>query len=194
MDHITEDQEKSALFIWKGRHSDISGRELSSVLTKQCSPRLFVKEGEEPPCFLQLFQGGMVIYRQHSNRDVGLLFVISTLLLSFKNNFTEFSILKPQILDFLLKTMIEKPIFKVCICQNECLCVSGGWRLFCVRGDVPVEGSLLEVEPLCSSLRSRGSLIMLNSQEGAIYLWHGCKAHSKARQVAKQTFERLKET
>ncbi|XP_073713197.1 supervillin isoform X3 [Misgurnus anguillicaudatus] len=139
VDHIAEDQEKSVLFIWKGRHSDISGRELSSVLTKQCSPQVFVTEGEEPPCFLQLFQGGMVVYRQHGNRDVG-------------------------------------------------------WRLFCVRGDVPVEGNLLEVEPLCSSLRSRGSLIMLNSQEGAIYLWHGCKAHSKARQVAKQTVQRLKET
>ncbi|XP_065124619.1 supervillin isoform X2 [Paramisgurnus dabryanus] len=140
VDHIAEDQEKSALFIWKGRHSDISGREVSSVLTKECSPQVFVKEGEEPPCFLQLYQGGMVVYRHHGNRDVG------------------------------------------------------GWRLFCVRGDVPVEGSLLEVEPLCSSLRSRGSLIMLNSQEGAIYLWHGCKAHSKARQVAKQTVQRLKET
>lgn len=139
VDHTTEEQEKSGLFIWKGRHSSISGQDLSSSLTKQCCPQVFVKEGEEPPCFLQLFHGGMIIYRQHSSRDVG------------------------------------------------------GWCLFCVRGDVPVEGSLLEVEPVCSSLRSRGSLLLLNGQQGAIYLWHGCKAHTQARQVAKQTVQCLKE-
>lgn len=71
------------------------------------------------------------------------------------------------------------------------VCVSEGWRLFCVRGEVPVEGSLLEVQCSCSSLRSRGSLILLNSQQGAISLWHGCKVHSKARQVAKQTVQCL---
>ncbi|KAK7174566.1 hypothetical protein R3I93_001696 [Phoxinus phoxinus] len=136
VDQMAKGQERSALFIWKGRHSNASGQDLSPALTHQCSSQLFVTEGEEPPCFLQLFQGGMVIYRQHS-RD------------------------------------------------------TGGWHLFCVRGDVSVEGSLLEVPCSCSSLRSRGSLVLLNSQQGAIYLWHGCKAHSKARQVAKQTVQRL---
>ncbi|XP_077069347.1 supervillin isoform X9 [Siphateles boraxobius] len=141
-DQMARGQERSVLFIWKGRHSNASGRDLSPALTNQCSSQVFITEGEEPPCFLQLFQGGMVIYRQHS-RDTGLV------------------------------------------------CVSGGWHLFCVRGDVSVEGSLLEVLCSCSSLRSRGSLVLLNSQQGAIYLWHGCKAHSKARQVAKQTVQRL---
>ncbi|XP_077069346.1 supervillin isoform X8 [Siphateles boraxobius] len=135
-DQMARGQERSVLFIWKGRHSNASGRDLSPALTNQCSSQVFITEGEEPPCFLQLFQGGMVIYRQHS-RD------------------------------------------------------TGGWHLFCVRGDVSVEGSLLEVLCSCSSLRSRGSLVLLNSQQGAIYLWHGCKAHSKARQVAKQTVQRL---
>lgn len=65
-------QERSALFIWKGRHSSTSGRDLSPALTNQCSSQVFVTEGEEPPCFLQLFQGGMVIYRKH-NRDTGLV-------------------------------------------------------------------------------------------------------------------------
>lgn len=133
-------QETSAVFIWKGRHSNISGRDLSPALTNQFSAQVFITEGEEPACFLQLFQGGMVVYRQQPSRN------------------TE------------------------------------GWRLFCVRGDVPVEGSLLEVQCSCSSLRSRGSLVLLNSQQGTIYLWHGCKAHSKARQVAKQTVQRLTQT
>ncbi|XP_073800978.1 supervillin isoform X21 [Danio rerio] len=133
-------QERSAVFIWKGRHSNISGRDLSPALTNECSAQVFITEGEEPACFLQLFQGGMVIYRQQPSID------------------TE------------------------------------AWRLFCVRGDVPIEGSLLEVQCSCSSLRSRGSLVLLNSQQGTIYLWHGCKAHSKARQVAKHTVQRLTQT
>ncbi|XP_051995703.1 supervillin-like isoform X4 [Xyrauchen texanus] len=137
VDQMTKEQKRSALFIWKGHHSNISGQDLSPTLTNQCSSQVFVTEGEEPPCFLQLFQGGMVIYRRHSSRD------------------------------------------------------TGGWRLFCVRGDVPVEGSLLEVECSCSSLRSRGSLLLLNSQKGVLYLWHGCKAHTRTRQVAKQTIQRL---
>ncbi len=66
-------QERSALFIWKGRNSNISGRDVSPALTNQCSSQVFVVEGEEPPCFLQLFQGGMVIYRQQQSRDTGLV-------------------------------------------------------------------------------------------------------------------------
>ncbi|XP_036445252.1 supervillin isoform X3 [Colossoma macropomum] len=132
-----EGQERSALFIWRGRHSQIREQDLSPPLTIQSEPRVVIKEGQEPPCFLQLFQGGLVIHRGHS---------------------------------------------------SNC---SGGWRLFCVRGAVPVEASLLEVECCTSSLRSRGSLILLNSQQGVLYLWHGCKAHATARQVAKHAVQQL---
>lgn len=78
-DQMARGQERSALFIWKGRHSNTSGRELSPALTNQCSSQVFVTEGEEPPCFLQLFQGGMVIYRKHS-RDTGLVIANSNTL------------------------------------------------------------------------------------------------------------------
>ncbi|KAL7860699.1 hypothetical protein AOLI_G00170480 [Acnodon oligacanthus] len=132
-----EGQERSALFIWQGRRSQISEQDLSPPLTVQSEPRVVIKEGQEPPCFLQLFQGGLVIHRGHSSSH------------------------------------------------------SGGWRLFCVRGAVPVEASLLEVECCTSSLRSRGSLVLLNSQQGMLYLWHGCKAHATARQVAKHGVQQL---
>ncbi|XP_017352126.1 supervillin isoform X3 [Ictalurus punctatus] len=133
------DQESSALFIWQGRLSQINAPDLSLPLSFANEPRVNVKEGEEPPCFLQLFQGGLVIRRRHS-----------------KN--------------------------------------AGDWRLFCVRGAVPLEASLFEVECCTSSLRSRGSVLLINIQQAALYLWHGCKAHANARQVAKHTVQQLTHT
>ncbi|KAK3519714.1 hypothetical protein QTP70_002670 [Hemibagrus guttatus] len=138
------DQENSALFIWQGRHSQVNRLDPSLPLTFANEPQVNVKEGEEPPCFLQLFQGGLVIHRGHSKH-------------------TESSF------------------------QQQ----SGDWRLFCVRGAVPVEASLLEVECCTSSLRSRGSVLLICIQQAVLFLWHGCKAHASARQVAKHTVQQL---
>lgn len=87
----------------------------------------------------------------------------------------------------------------VCLCVlHRCvflttlsLCPVGVWRLFCVRGELPEEASLLEVDCSCGGLRSRGSLILLNSQQGALYLWHGCKVHASSREAGKRAVERL---
>ncbi|XP_026180656.1 supervillin isoform X2 [Mastacembelus armatus] len=65
------------------------------------------------------------------------------------------------------------------------------WRLFSVRGELPEEGSLLEVDCSCAGLRSRGSVVLLNSQQGVLYLWTGCKAHSSSREVGKRAVECL---
>ena len=66
-----EGQEHSALFIWRGRHSQISEQDLSPPLTIQSEPRVVINEGQEPSCFLQLFQGGLVIHRGHSSNRPG---------------------------------------------------------------------------------------------------------------------------
>lgn len=63
--------------------------------------------------------------------------------------------------------------------------------MFCVRGEVEVEASLVEVDCQRASLRSRASLVLLNAQKAQLYLWHGCKAHTSARQVAKRVVEQL---
>lgn len=60
-----------------------------------------------------------------------------------------------------------------------------------MRGELPDEGSLLEVDCCCAGLRSRGSAVLLNSQQGVLYLWTGCKAHSSSREVGKRIVERL---
>ncbi|XP_034567417.1 supervillin isoform X1 [Notolabrus celidotus] len=139
----TEHKEHTALFLWRGCHSSVSGRDTAAFLSigmnNQEESQMVVPQGKEPPCFLQLFQGGLVIHK--GKREEA-----ST--------------------------------------QTE-------WRLFCVRGELPEEGSLLEVGCCCAGLRSRGSVVLLNSQEGVLYLWTGCKAHVSIREVGKRAVERL---
>lgn len=69
----------------------------------------------------------------------------------------------------------------------------GEWRLYCVRGEVPVEGHLLEVACHCSSLRSRASMILLNINKAIIYLWHGCKTQLHTRNVGHTAAHKIKE-
>ncbi|XP_042183305.1 supervillin isoform X10 [Oncorhynchus tshawytscha] len=132
-------RECSAVFIWQGRHSSNNGRGASALRSHE-GTQVMVPQGQEPPCFLQLFQGGLVIHKG---------------------------------------------------CRADTTNNTGVWRLFCVRGELPEEASLLEVDCSCGGLRSRGSLILLNSQQGALYLWYGCKVHASSREAGKRAVERL---
>uniref|UniRef100_A0A668VPR7 HP domain-containing protein n=1 Tax=Oreochromis aureus TaxID=47969 RepID=A0A668VPR7_OREAU len=67
------------------------------------------------------------------------------------------------------------------------------WRLYCVRGEVEVEGHLLEVACHCSSLRSRVSMVLLSVSQALIYLWHGCKSQVHTREVACTAANKIKE-
>ncbi|XP_072417908.1 supervillin-like isoform X2 [Chiloscyllium punctatum] len=139
-------KERSAYFFWQGQLSSISGKGASALMTvelgKDREAQVLVSQGKEPPCFLQLFQGGMII---HSGR---------------RDN-----IRNPQ----------------------------GLWRLFIVQGEVAVEGSLLEVARECRSLRSRGSLVLVNTQQALIYLWHGCKVQASVKEVGRTAANHIKE-
>ena len=71
--------------------------------------------------------------------------------------------------------------------------VQSEWRLYCVRGEVPMEGNLLEVACHCSSLRSRTSMVVLNINKALIYLWHGCKAQGHTKEVGRTAANKIKE-
>uniref|UniRef100_A0AAQ5Z792 HP domain-containing protein n=1 Tax=Amphiprion ocellaris TaxID=80972 RepID=A0AAQ5Z792_AMPOC len=137
-------RERTACFFWQGRHSSASEKGTSALMTVELGShrgsQMLVSQGKEPPCFLQLFQGGLIIHK--GSRD------------DSANN-------------------------------------TGDWRLFCVRGEAEVEASLVEVVCQRASLRSRASLVLLNTQKGKLYLWHGCKAHAGAKQVAKKAVDKL---
>lgn len=73
------------------------------------------------------------------------------------------------------------------------LTLADDWRLYCVRGEVAVEGHLVEVACNCSSLRSRVSMVLLCVSQALIYLWHGCKAQTHTQEVARTAANQIKE-
>lgn len=142
--NASKSKENTAFFLWQGRHSSVSGRDTAAFLSigmdNHEDSQVVVPQGKEPPCFLQLFQGGLVIHKGK---------------------------------------------------REEPTSTAADWRLFSVRGELPEEAFLLEGECCCSSLRSRGSVVLLNCQHGVLYLWTGCKALSSTREVSKKAVERL---
>uniref|UniRef100_A0A8C7KCT2 Supervillin n=1 Tax=Oncorhynchus kisutch TaxID=8019 RepID=A0A8C7KCT2_ONCKI len=140
-------KEKCCYFFWQGRNSTVSEKGTSALMTveldEERGAQVQVQQGKELPCFLQCFNGGMIIHCGKREEEE-------------ENTQTD-------------------------------------WRLYCVRGDVPVEGHLLEVVCHCSSLRSRSSMILLNVNKALIYLWHGCKAQQRTRLVGLTTAQRVKE-
>ncbi|KAM6948663.1 supervillin-like [Aplochiton taeniatus] len=140
-------KEKCCYFFWQGRNSTVSEKGTSALMTveldEERGAQVQVQQGKEPPCFLQCFNGGMILHAGKREEEE-------------ENQ------------------------------QND-------WRLYCVRGEVPAEGHLLEVACHCSSLRSRASMILLNIPKAIIYLWHGCKALAHTRQVGHTAALRIKE-
>ncbi|XP_011484288.1 supervillin isoform X3 [Oryzias latipes] len=140
-------KEKCCYFFWQGRHSTVSEKGTSALMTVELNEKrgaqVQVQQGKEPPAFLQCFNGGMIIHAGKREEEE-------------ENT------------------------------QSE-------WRLYCVRGEVPVEGHLLEVACHCSSLRSRASMIMLNINKAVIYLWHGCKSQQHTRSVGNTAALKIKE-
>lgn len=100
---------------------------------------------------------------------------------------------------FISMSLFVRPVLAA-VTEQQLHCLSslpgpcpGEWRLYCVRGEVPVEGHLLEVACHCSSLRSRASMILLNINKAIIYLWHGCKTQLHTRNVGHTAAHKIKE-
>ena len=68
------------------------------------------------------------------------------------------------------------------------------WRLYQIIGNVPEETLLKEVDCQDNQLRSRASMLLINGEEGIIYVWHGCKALAHTRDVATKAAEKLKDS
>ncbi|XP_030630844.1 supervillin a [Chanos chanos] len=140
-------KEKCSYFFWQGRNSTVNEKGTSALMTveldEERGAQVQVQQGKEPPCFLQCFNGGMIVHAGKREEEE-------------ENS------------------------------QND-------WRLYCVRGEKPIEGHLLEVVCHCSSLRSRASMILLNIPKASMYLWHGCKSQTHTRDVGRAAANKIKE-
>ncbi|XP_060753080.1 supervillin-like isoform X5 [Tachysurus vachellii] len=140
-------KERCAYFFWQGRNATVSEKGTSALMTMELDEergaQVQVQQGKEPPCFLQCFNGGMMIHAGKREEEE----------------------------------------------ENT----QSDWRLYCVRGEKPVEGHLLEVVCHCSSLRSRTSMILLNIPKASMYLWHGCKAQAHTQDVGRTAANKIKE-
>uniref|UniRef100_A0A673N1P3 Supervillin-like n=1 Tax=Sinocyclocheilus rhinocerous TaxID=307959 RepID=A0A673N1P3_9TELE len=140
-------KEKCCYFFWQGRNSTVNEKGTSALMTieldEERGAQVQVQQGKEPPCFLQCFNGGMIVHAGKREEE--------------EEN-----------------------------AQND-------WHLYCVRGEKPLEGHLLEVVCHCSSLRSRTSMILLNIPKASMYLWHGCKAQMHTRDVGRTAANKIKE-
>ncbi|KAJ8395047.1 hypothetical protein AAFF_G00039980 [Aldrovandia affinis] len=191
-------KEKCAYFFWQGRNSTVTV-ELARREGNGQHRGVQVQQGKEPPCFLQCFNGGMIVHsgkREEEEENAQKLWLQCY-------NFP------PPITEEMIGDKVqvqqgkEPPCFLQCF--NGGMIVHSGkreeeeenaqndWRLYCVRGEVPVEGHLLEVACHCSSLRSRTSMIALNVNKAIIYLWQGCKAQGHTRNVGRTTANKIKE-
>ncbi|CAG2105358.1 unnamed protein product, partial [Medioppia subpectinata] len=70
-------------------------------------------------------------------------------------------------------------------------CAKDKWRMFYVRGVVPNEATLVEVETRAQSLRSRTAFAFINASVHTIYVWIGCKCLDQTREVMQKAIENL---
>ena len=67
---------------------------------------------------------------------------------------------------------------------------SDKWKMFAVRGCVPKEGHLIQVDCKPENMRDLGSFIFTNAETSSIFVWNGKGATSTCIQIA-ENFKRL---
>jgi len=70
---------------------------------------------------------------------------------------------------------------------------ASAWRLYIFLGEIDCETHWWELNVHCSNLRSRTSMLLVNTSENFMLLWHGCQTSEQQQNLAKQSAMKIRD-